>query len=401
MDLNLLCDRFQSGDISKDNFIEELKKLRAFSKSDRFKLKVVDNAPFSMWACDDEYIIRYWECECERIYGYTAKQAIGQRYLELFVAAAERNQSEIECTKIIEGHSAPGEFINNIAVDFDSLGRDVTLMTNCFRIFDEESQKWLQAEIALPTDVKKVVKKHADMLRNYQKLRSMIIQYDSDSKSFLDSVSTRAKNLTAVTRRINHARRKNKLPQEDIIKLDSLQSSIEKKHKEIIHLIDEKIGIIKEAKSIEQCLSVSADYIVCKNKCGQMLEDIQDYLDEIVDELKVESISCVAELSQAKKEAIIDCDAQSDTLLVRINTLIQIAYDASDNLSFGESNDDIPRQRIGQYTSFASDVRKLLSTAKANIDGCTTKTQITKYLSSFTDSLASIEKKIDSYEENK
>lgn len=400
MDLNLLCDRYKSGEISKDDFIDELKKLRAFSKSDRFKLKVVDNAPFSMWACDEKYIIRYWECECKRIYGYTAEQAIGQRYLELFVAAAERNQSEIECTKIIEGRSAPGEFINNIAVDFDSFGRDVTLMTNCFRIFDEDSQKWLQAEIALPTDVKKVVQKHADILRNYQKLRSMIIQYDSDSKSFLDSVSTRVKNLTAVTRRINHARKRSILPKEDITKLDALQFSIEEIHKEIVHLVDEKINIIKEAKSIEQCATVATDYIVCKNKCGQMLDDVQDYLDEIVEELKVEAISCAAELNQAKNEAIIDCDAKSNTLLIRINNLIQIAYDTSDNLSFSGTNDDIPRQRIDQYTSYTSDVRKLLSAAKANIDGCTTKVQIAKHLFSFTESLTSIEKKLDSYEGN-
>ncbi len=83
-----------------------------------------------------------------------------------------------------------------------------------------------------------------------------------------------------------------------------------------------------------------------------------------------------------------------------LSNLIQIAYDASDNLSFSGTNDDIPRQRIEQYTSYASDVRKLLSTTKANIDGCTEKVQIANHLSSFTKSLTSIEKKLDSYEGN-
>lgn len=228
MELDTLCEKFESGDISKEDFIAELKKMRAFSKTDRFKLKVVDNAPFSMWACDEEYIIRYWECECERIYGYSSEQAIGKRFLELFVAAPERNQAELECKKIIEGRSAPGEFINNMAVDFDSLGRDVTLMTNCFRIFDDESQKWLQAEIALPTDVEKVVQKHADILRNYQKLQSTIARYENDKKSFLESVGARVKDLTAVTRKILNSRRKSILQTEDIEKLDSLQSTIDK-----------------------------------------------------------------------------------------------------------------------------------------------------------------------------
>ena len=63
MEFDLLCEKFISGEVSKDNFIDELKRMRAFSKSDRFKLKVVDSAPFSMWACDEEFIICYWECQ--------------------------------------------------------------------------------------------------------------------------------------------------------------------------------------------------------------------------------------------------------------------------------------------------------------------------------------------------
>ena len=395
MELDLLCDRFKSGEVSKADFINELKKLRAFSKSDRFKLKVVDNAPFSMWACDEEFIICYWECKCERIYGYTAEQAIGKRYLELFVATDERKQSEIECTKIIEGRSDPGEFINNIAVDFDSLGRDITLMTNCFRIFDDETQKYLQAEIALPTDIKKVMQKHADILRNYQKLRSMISQYDNDSRSFLDTVSARVKNLTAITRRINSSRKKGVLAKEDVDKLNILQSSIEETHRNIIDLINENLIKIREVKSIEQCLSISLVYKSCKNECGQMLDDIQDYIDDIVEELKVESISRNVELNRIKKEAVIDCDAKSETLLIRINELIQNAYTVSAILSF-DSDDDIPRQRIEQYTSYVSDVQKLLSITKSNIEGCVSKIQIEEFQSSFVASLTRIEEELSS-----
>lgn len=399
MELDLLCEKFKSGEVLKEDFIDELKKMRAFSESDRFKLKVVDNAPFSMWACDEEYIIRYWECECERIYGYSSEQAIGQRFLELFVAAPERNQAELECAKIIEGRSAPGEFINNIAVDFDSLGRDVTLMTNCFRIFDDESQKWLQAEIALPTDVEKVVQKHANILRNYQKLRSTVVQYENDKKSFLDSIGARVKDLTAVTRKILNSRKKSVLQQEDIEKLSTLQLSIMETNRKIVCDIDERLKVIQAAKSIEQCSSASIDYITCKNECRQMLDDIQDYLDDIVDELRVDSISRVAELNQAKNEAIIDSDAECNTLLLRINNLIQIAFDTSDDLSFRDNN-DIPRQKVDQYTSYVGDIQKLLATVKTKIGECTTKAQITNCRSSFTKSLNKIEKKLDIYEES-
>lgn len=400
MELDLLCEKFRSGDISKEEFIAELKKIRAFSKSDRFKLKVVDNAPFSMWACDEEFIIRYWECECKRIYGYSSEEAIGKRFLELFVATPERNQAEIECAKIIEGRSAPGEFINNIAVDFDSLGRDVTLMTNCFRIYDDELKKWLQAEIALPTDVEKVVRKYANILRNYQKLRSAVTQYENEIKSLLDSVRARVKNFTAVTRRILNSRKKNVLPQEDIDKLDKLQSFIAETSEKITSAIDRELKKIQEAKSIEQCTLAFNDYVVCKNECIQMLDDIQDYLDDIVDELKVDSISRTAELNQAKNEAIIDSDAESKTLLLRINNLIQVAFDTSDVLSFKGNHKDIPRQKIDQYTSYVSDVYKLLASVKTKIEGCSTKAQVAYCRSSFIEGLKNIEKKLDDHRES-
>lgn len=399
MELDTLCEKFELGDISKEDFIDALKKMRAFSKTDRFKLKVVDNAPFSMWACDEEYIIRYWECECERIYGYSSEQAIGKRFLELFVAEPERNQAELECTKIIEGRSAPGEFINNMAVDFDSLGRDVTLMTNCFPIFDDESQKWLQAEIALPTDVEKVVQKHADMLRNYQKLQSTIVQYENDKKSFLESVGARVKDLTAVARKILNSRKKSILQAEDIEKLGTLQSFIAETKRKIIDIVDEKLKIIQEAKSIEQCTTACDDYMSCKNVCRQMLDDIQDYLDDIVEELKVESITHTIELNQARNEAIIECDAEGNTLLLRINNLIQIAFDTSDNLSF-RSNNDIPRQKVEQYTSYVGDVQKLLSSVKAKISQCITKAQIADCCAEFTANLHKIEKRLDRNEES-
>ena len=401
MEFDLLCEKFISGEVSKDNFIDELKRMRAFSKSDRFKLKVVDSAPFSMWACDEEFIICYWECQCERIYGYSSKEALGKRFLELFVAAPERNQAEIECTKIIEGRSAPGEFINNIAVDFDSLGRDVTLMTNCFRIFDEESQKWLQAEIALPTDVKKVVQKHADILRSYQKLRSMIAQYENDNKSFLDSVSVRIKELTAITRKILNSRRKDTLSQEDIERLGGLEYDISETNIKITCNMKEKLTSIQQAKSIDQCLLASHEFAICKNKCTQLIDDIQNYLDDIVDELKVNNISIAAALSQTKKEAIIDCDAESNTLILRLNGLIQVAFDASFELSFDGIDDDIPRQKADLYTSYSSDVQKLLASAKSKISECTSEAQIKSCRSSFKHELHKIEEMLDTYEGKK
>ena len=81
-------------------------------------------------------------------------------------------------------------------------------------------------------------------------------------------------------------------------------------------------------------------------------------------------------MNQARSEAIIESDAEGNTLLLRINNLIQIAFDTSDNLSF-RSNNDIPRKKIEQYTSYVGDVQKLLSSLKAKISQCTSKSQKT------------------------
>ena len=63
-------------------------------------------------------------------------------------------------------------------------------------------------------------------------------------------------------------------------------------------------------------------------------------------------------------------------------------------------NNDIPRQKVEQYTSYVGDVQKLLVSVKAKISECTTKAQITNCRTEFTRNLNKIEKKLDSYEES-
>lgn len=226
-------------------------------------------------------------------------------------------------------------------------------------------------------------------------MSSMILQLSNDSTSFLESISFRVRRLTAETRRINQTRKKNSLPAEDISKLSTLQSNIEDTHRRIIELIRDKQRIVKDAKSIESCNAASHEYIECKNQCGQMLDDVQDYLDEIVEELKMQSITDVAELNQAKNRAISDCDAKSGTLLSRINKMTEVAYDALESLSFDGATDDIPRHRIEQYTSYASEVMNMLTEVKAHIDRSATKAQIQEYISAFECSLDAIEKRLN------
>jgi len=141
---------------TKSQLIEELKALRqqvaeleqrrAASREDRLKLAIVDRAPFTMWACNRNFEIVLWSANCEGIYGHCVADAIGQNYLELFVSPPERRQSEMDCLRIIDEDYVQTNFL---AYDVAKDKTTRTVLTNCFRVWDEELGQYLQAELAL------------------------------------------------------------------------------------------------------------------------------------------------------------------------------------------------------------------------------------------------------------
>ncbi len=100
----------------------------------------------SMWACDEDFRIVLWNKGAEELYDRSADSVIGKRYDTLFIDEAEREQSLVDCRKIIrEG----ARFRNFLALDVDSRGRQKQMLTNCFRITDPETGQHYQAEIGL------------------------------------------------------------------------------------------------------------------------------------------------------------------------------------------------------------------------------------------------------------
>lgn len=126
--------------------IAELEQRRAASREDRLKLAILDRSPFTMWACKRNFEIVLWSANCEGIYGYSEADAIGQNYLELFVSPPEREQSEIDCLRIIDE-----DYVQNNFLAYDQAKDKTvrTVLTNCFRIWDKELDDYLQAEVAL------------------------------------------------------------------------------------------------------------------------------------------------------------------------------------------------------------------------------------------------------------
>lgn len=127
-------------------YVAKLKRRRAVSREDRLKLAILDSAPVSMWACTKNFEIVLWACDCEKIYGHRMEDAVGKNYLELFVDEPEREQSKIDCTRIIDEDYVQKNFL---AYDKAQNRQRRTMLTNCFRVWDEDNGEHLQAEMAL------------------------------------------------------------------------------------------------------------------------------------------------------------------------------------------------------------------------------------------------------------
>ncbi|MCL5952133.1 MAG: PAS domain-containing sensor histidine kinase [Chloroflexi bacterium] len=141
---------------TKAQLIEELQELRrriheaeqhrAVSREDRINLAIVDRAPFSVWACNRDFEIVLWNAYAEVLYGLSKKEAMGRSYLETFVDPPEREQSRVDCLRVIDQDNMQKNFL---AYDRVTGGTHRTVLTNVFRVWDEDDGEFLQAEVGL------------------------------------------------------------------------------------------------------------------------------------------------------------------------------------------------------------------------------------------------------------
>jgi hypothetical protein len=99
-----------------------------------------------MWACNRQFKIVLWTAGSPKIYGHRTEDVLGKNYLELFVDASERKQSKIDCLRIIDNDYVQNNFL---AYDVTKSVTHRTMLTNCFRIMDEDTGEPLQAEVAV------------------------------------------------------------------------------------------------------------------------------------------------------------------------------------------------------------------------------------------------------------
>jgi PAS domain S-box-containing protein len=156
--------------------VSELEQRRAALREDRLKLAIIDRAPFTVWAVTRERRIVLWSTAAERMYGFTKEEALGRSWLELFVSEEEREQASIDCRRIIDEDYVQRNFL---AYDRAENGTGLALLTNCFRIWDEEGQQYLQAEVALEIpELKPIIEEH-------RSLRELSIKRQAEAERLL------------------------------------------------------------------------------------------------------------------------------------------------------------------------------------------------------------------------
>jgi len=157
--------------------VSELEQRRAVSREDRLMLAIAKKCPFSVWACNRNFTITLWEPGAEAVYGHSKEEAIGENYLNLFVSEEEREQSAIDCIRVIEEDYLQRNFF---AWDSAKNGTKRGMLTNCFRIWDDDEHDWLQAEVALEVPelgIRRLLE--AERLKLLERLRKVSTFIDS------------------------------------------------------------------------------------------------------------------------------------------------------------------------------------------------------------------------------
>lgn len=174
-------------------YIDNLKKMRAFTEEDRFLLKILDASPFTIWASDRDCIIQFWEGQCESLYGYKKSDAIGKDFVDLFVAVDEQKAAREDQLKIID----TGEVFHNIANDYAKTGNTLRLLTNCWRMKSPDSDEYWNVEMGLIVDFfYQEMERLEEIISESRLYKARVTQFLDLVKQIRRQFSERRKNFT-------------------------------------------------------------------------------------------------------------------------------------------------------------------------------------------------------------
>lgn len=254
------------------NYIEELKKHRAFSEEDRYLLKILDNSPFTIWGSDRECIIRFWAGQCETLYGYDKSSAIGKDFVDLFVAEDEQKAAREDQLKIIDN----GEVFHNIANDHAKNGNTLRLLTNCWRMKAQDSDEYLNIEMGLIIDFFYQEMERLEQIISESRLyKARVTQFIDLTKQIRHQYSERRKNFNKT---ILECRR------QAVLTKKSTEFKPQAEHyRSLLKNFDERLNTLIE--SYYQRVHESGSSVRCEELTDCFKEEYDVLLDDFADEV--------------------------------------------------------------------------------------------------------------------
>ena len=144
-----MTDPDYAGPNNNDIYRNAVPSSRLLTREDQLKLDIFDQIPFTIWACSADYKIVFWNNFCKEKYGIPAHDALGRDFVELFVDDLEKDDARVDCQAIIEEGK---RFRNHLTYDRSKDGSTISILTNCFRVFDEKLKQYLQVEVGVSAD---------------------------------------------------------------------------------------------------------------------------------------------------------------------------------------------------------------------------------------------------------
>ena len=195
----------QCENISKEALLQWLWKIKdeahIVNREEWLMLEILKQMDFTIWACDRELKIQLWEGSCEKIYGKKREEAIGQNYLDMFVAPLEQYQSKKDALHIIDTGEPQGM---RYCEDVDSRGFPIQVITQCCRIIEKKDGKEipLQAEMAINANIEKLIRESEEFISIQKTEQKEIERSREDCISKLEACKKRI--LEAAEKRSDH-----------------------------------------------------------------------------------------------------------------------------------------------------------------------------------------------------
>lgn len=303
-----LIKKIRDPNFAEEDALGELKKIRAFSYVDQMKLKILELMPFTMWASDEKYQIKFWELNCETFYKSKKEDSLNKNYLDhFFVSDIQKPQAKRDHKTIIKGRQLP---FYNIAHDVDTEGNTVDLITICHRIEDinQKDNFWL-VEVGVKVDIEDLEKKYDREELEYKNITNRL-------KRFWDDTRECGKTCFEKERECEDILDDYQITYMELERYENIDLKKKKKEERIINTIQENVkhltGYIEKCRVISKDIirmSISDDEVdKTRDEFEQQHRSVLIRYDKIIRRLKKKKIEVENRISmiKAKKEKMLE-----------------------------------------------------------------------------------------------